>query len=121
MSTTETSAKSDADTAAIEGRITDEDIARAKAQIGIPVNQRDEAWNKLPSADAISHFAFGCGDDNPLFHDPEYGAKTRWHGQIAPPTFLISTGLDQTPKFTDPQRKKLFRGLFRGTGKYYAG
>jgi acyl dehydratase len=121
MTTAETSAKSDADTAAIEGRITDEDIARAKAQIGIPVNQRDEAWNKLPSADAISHFAFGCGDDNPLFHDPEYGAKTRWHGQIAPPTFLISTGLDQTPKFTDPARKKLFRGLFRGTGKYYAG
>jgi acyl dehydratase len=113
--------KSDADAAAVEGRITDEDIERAKAQIGIPVHQRDEAWNKLPSADTISHFAFGCGDDNPLFHDPEYGAKTRWHGQIAPPTFLISTGLDQTPKFTDPERKKLFRGLFRGTGKYYAG
>ncbi len=118
MTTTE---KSDADTAAVEGRITDEDIARAKAQIGIPVNQRDEAWNKLPQADAISHFAFGCGDDNPLFHDPEYGAKTRWHGQIAPPTFPIATGLDQTPKFTDPDRKALFRGLFRGTGKYYSG
>jgi acyl dehydratase len=121
MTTAETAANSDADSAAVEGRITDEDIARAKAQIGIPVNQRDEAWNKLASADSISHFAFGCGDDNPLFHDPKYGAKTRWHGQIAPPTFPISTGLDQTPKFTDPERKKLFRGLFRGTGKYYAG
>lgn len=109
------------DTAAIEGRITDEDIERARAQIGIPVNQRDEAWNRLPNSDAIAHFAFGCGDDNPLFHDPEYGAATRWHGQIAPPTFPISTGLDQTPKFTDPERKRLFRGLFRGTGKYYAG
>lgn len=109
------------DTAAVEGRITDEDIERARAQIGIPVNQRDEAWNRLPSSDTIAHFAFGCGDDNPLFHDPEYGAGTRWHGQIAPPTFPISTGLDQTPKFTDPERKKLFRGLFRGTGKYYSG
>jgi acyl dehydratase len=118
MTTTE---RSDADTAAVEGRITDEDIERARAQIGIAVNQRDEAWNKLPQADAISHFAFGCGDDNPLFHDPQYGATTRWHGQIAPPTFPISTGLDQTPKFTDPDRKKLFRGLFRGTGKYYSG
>lgn len=121
MTTTETDAPSDGDTAAVEGRITDEDIARAQAQIGIPVNQRDEAWNKLPSSDAISHFAFGCGDDNPLFHDPDYGSTTRWHGQIAPPTFLIATGLDQTPKFTDPARKALFRGLFRGTGKYYAG
>jgi acyl dehydratase len=118
MTTTE---RSDADAAAVEGRITDDDIARAKAQIGIPVNQRDEAWNKLPQADTISHFAFGCGDDNPLFHDPQYGAKTRWHAQIAPPTFPIATGLDQTPKFTDPERKALFRGLFRGTGKYYSG
>ena len=72
-------------------------------------------------ADAITHFAFGCGDDNPLFYDPTYGPATRWHGQIASPTFPITTGLDQTPKFTDPERKKLFRGLFRGTGKYYSG
>ncbi len=56
-----------------------------------------------------------------MFHDHEYGKTTRWHGQIAAPTFPISTGLDQTPKFTDPERKKLFRGLFRGTGKYYSG
>ncbi len=89
MTTTE---KPPAPTAAVEGRITDEDIERAKAQIGIAVNQRDEAWNKLPQADAITHFAFGCGDDNPLFHDAEYGRGTRWHGQIAPPTFAIATG-----------------------------
>lgn len=103
------------------GKITDEDIERAKAQIGIPVKQRDIPWNKLPQADSISHFAFGCGDDNPLFHDPEYGRTTRWHGQIAPPTYPITTGLDQTPAFADEERKKLFRGLFRGTGKYYSG
>ncbi len=108
-------------TAAIEGRITDEDIERARAQIGIPVNKSGELWNHVPSQDGISHFAFGCGDDNPLFHDPAYGANTRWHGQIAPPTFPISTGIDQTPRFTDPERKKLFKGLFRGTGKYYSG
>ncbi|MEO9329008.1 FAS1-like dehydratase domain-containing protein [Gordonia aurantiaca] len=103
------------------GRITDEDIERAKAQIGIPVRQRDIPWNKVPQSDSISHFAFGCGDDNPLFHDPEYGRNTRWHGQIAPPTFPITTGIDQTPPFTDEYHKKLFRGLFRGTGKYYSG
>jgi hypothetical protein len=61
-----TTEKPGADAAAEEGRITDEDIERAKAQIGIPVFQRDEAWNKLPSSDAITQFAFGCGDDNPL-------------------------------------------------------
>ena len=118
---TDLTSKDDAESGSVEGRITDEDIQRARAQIGIPVNQRDVPWNQLPQADTISHFAFGCGDDNPLFHDRHYGSKTRWHAQIAPPTFLITTGLDQTPKFTDPEREKLFRGLFRGTGKYYAG
>jgi len=107
--------------AAVEGRITDGDIERAKAQIGVAVNKKEQPWNTVISADAITHFAFGIGDDNPLFLDPAYGLKTRWHGQIAPPTFAITTGLDQTPKFTDPGRKKLFRGLFRGTGKYFSG
>ena len=111
----------DAEAAAVEGRITDEDIERAHAQIGIAVHQRDVPWNRVPEESSISHFAAGCGDDNPLWHDPRYGEQTRWHGQIAPPTYLISTGIDQTPKFTDPERKKLFRGLFRGTGKYYSG
>lgn len=109
------------ESAAVEGRITDEDIARAEAQIGIAVHQVDVPWHKTPSSDALSQFAFGCGDDNPLFHDARYGEATRWHGQIAAPTFPISAGTDQTPKFTDPERKKLFRGLFRGTGKYYSG
>jgi acyl dehydratase len=105
----------------VEGRITDEDIDRAQRQIGIPVHQRDTPWNAVAEQTGISHFAFGYGDDNPLWHDPDYARNTRWHGQIAPPTFLISTGLDQTPPFTDPEHKALFRGLFRGTGKYYSG
>jgi hypothetical protein len=121
MTSTEAALTSDAATAAVEGRITDEDIERSKAQIGIAVTQRDQPWNKVPQADSISHFAFGCGDDNPLFHDQDYGSKTRWQNQIASPTFLISTGIDQTPAFTDPEMKALFRGLFRGTGKYYSG
>lgn len=105
----------------IEGRITDEDIERANAQIGVPVYQKDVPWNVIPESTSISHFAFGCGDDNVLWHDPDYGRSTRWRSQIAPPTYFITTGLDQTPPFTSPEMKKLFRGLFRGTGKYYSG
>lgn len=107
--------------ATTEGRITDDDVERAKAQIGIAVHQRDVPWNRVPESDAISHFAFGCGDDNPLFHDPQYGASTRWHAQIAPPTFPIAAGLDQTPAFIGTERKDLFRSLFRGVRKYYKG
>ncbi|WP_344603868.1 FAS1-like dehydratase domain-containing protein [Sporichthya brevicatena] len=107
--------------AAVSARITDEDVERARRQIGIPAYQRDVPWNKVPDASSISHFAFGIGDDNPLFHDPDYGRHTRWRGLIAPPTYLISTGIDETPKPTDPETKELFRGLFRGVGKYFSG
>lgn len=103
-----------------DGRITDEDIARARAQIGIPQYERNPVFNRQASTDTISHFAFGIGDDNPLWHDPDYGAKTRWRGQIASPLYLTTTGIDETPK-PDAQLKKLFRGLFRGVGKYYSG
>lgn len=32
--------------------------------------------------------AWGLGDENPIFCDPEYAAKTRWGSQIAPPTIM---------------------------------
>jgi len=108
-------------TEAIEGRITDEDVERARKQIGIPVPSRDEPWNRIPERSSISHFAFGYGDDNPLWHDEAYARSTRWGGLIAPPLYAISTGLDETPSFDDPDMKQLFRGLFRGVGKYYSG
>ncbi|MBF9033332.1 hypothetical protein HKCCE2091_03690 [Rhodobacterales bacterium HKCCE2091] len=102
------------------GRITDEDIDRARAQIGIPQFERNDVFNKETSRDTISHFAFGIGDDNPLWHDPDYGRTTRWRGQIASPLYLTTTGVDETPR-PDPEQKKLFRGLFSGVGKYYSG
>jgi len=40
--------------------------------------------------DAIRHFAMGLGDDNPLWHDRDYAASTKWGGLIAPPTFLCT-------------------------------
>src|SRR5262249_62048824 len=32
----------------------------------------------------------GIGDDNPLGCDPDYAARTRWSGLIAPPSFLFA-------------------------------
>lgn len=101
-------------------RITNEDIERARAQIGIPQYERNPVFNRVASSDTISHFAFGIGDDNPLWHDPEYGKTTRWRGQIASPLYATTVGLDDTPRPT-PELKKLFKGLFRGIGKYYSG
>ncbi|MGE0386336.1 MAG: MaoC family dehydratase N-terminal domain-containing protein [Gammaproteobacteria bacterium] len=107
----------DADTSA---RITDADIERARAQIGIPQPSREVRHERVPSANGISHFAFSYGDDNPLWHDDDYARSTRWRGRIAPPAFLNIAGVNPTPPF-DPEKKALFRGLFRGVGEYHSG
>lgn len=104
----------------ITGRITDEDIARARAQVGVAKFAYNQPYNAVASPDGMRHFAFACGDDNPLFNDRAYGRKTRWRDQIAPPLFLHTTGTNLTPKPT-PELKALFKGLFRGVGKYYTG
>ncbi|MBV9842147.1 MAG: MaoC family dehydratase N-terminal domain-containing protein [Sphingomonadaceae bacterium] len=103
------------------GEISDADIERATRQIGVPQFMRQPPFNEVASHDAMRHFAFGAvGDDNPLWHDRSYGAKTRWRGTIAHPLFVSTMGLSETPKPT-PELKELFRGLFRGTGKYHSG
>lgn len=102
------------------GKITDEDIERARRQIGVPKFAYNKPYNAVASSDGMSHFAFACGDGNPLYNDREYGATTRWHDQIAHPLFLHATGTNLTPK-PDSELKALFKGLFRGVGKYYTG
>ncbi len=104
----------------ISAKITQEDIDRAKRQIGIPKHAHGLPYNTVSSRDAMRHFAFSCGEDNPLWQDEAYGRKTRWGDQIAPPMFVVSTGTDLTPKY-DPETKALFKGLFRGVSKYYSG
>jgi acyl dehydratase len=105
----------------IEARITDEDIERARQQIGVPQRRRVEPFNLSASVDSMRHFAFGlAGDDNPLWHEPEYAASTRWRGLVAHPMFIQTMGLNETPPYP-PEVKPLFRGLFRGVGKYLSG
>lgn len=103
-----------------EARIDDADIERQRRQIGVPRYDHARPYNWTVSADAIRHFAFGIGDDNPLWHDPAYAATTRWRDQVAPPLFAISTGINEEPKPT-PELKALFKGLYRGVGRYYSG
>lgn len=62
-------------------------LEQARALIGMPI--RVEQWNYEASRDAIRHYAWGLGDDNPLFSDPDYASGTRYGGIIAPPTFFF--------------------------------
>jgi len=105
----------------IDAKITDEDIERARRQIGIPQFSPNKPWNYLAGRDSMSHFAFGAvGDDNPLWHDPDYARDTRWRALIGHPLYIGTMGLREAPPYT-PELKALFRGLFRGVGKYHSG
>jgi acyl dehydratase len=42
--------------------------------------------------DGIRRYAYGLGDDNPLWLDRAYAASSRWGGVVAPPGMMISCG-----------------------------
>jgi acyl dehydratase len=69
--------------------VTDDLVQEASDLVGKPVDRSRQSWNSLVSADAVRHFAWGIGDDNPLWIDPAY-AQSSQAGQVAPPTFLYS-------------------------------
>lgn len=58
------------------------------------VISRSKPWVRDISRDAVRHFAWGIGDNNPLWLDPKYAAHSRWGDVIAPPCFAYA--LDET-------------------------
>ncbi len=82
------------------GLIDDEAIEEAEALIGVPLRRYTWRWASTASIDNISHFAEAVGDDNPLWVDPKYGAKS-WAGtNLAPPLFVYSVDATTVaPKF----------------------
>ncbi|MFI7667591.1 MaoC family dehydratase N-terminal domain-containing protein [Nocardia sp. NPDC049526] len=102
------------------GVLTDQAIERSRRRLGIPNPQRNPPHNFQVTWDGVRHFAFGYGDDNPLYCDPDYAAQTRWGSLIAPPTFLYTMGEDAAPK-PDAETKALLKGdPFAGLGSYQA-
>ena len=76
--------------------------------------------NTSPSRthDAMRNFARSYGDDNPLYNSEDYGASTRWGGQIASPMIPIALG---RPLFEDPPAEKVKRPSFRGIHVFVSG
>jgi acyl dehydratase len=70
--------------------ITDEGIAALRKLIGVPVEDTVEPWCTEATRDNIRHWAYGIGDDNPLWCDPPYAAATEYGGLVAPPSFLFT-------------------------------
>jgi acyl dehydratase len=102
------------------GVLTDAAFERSRRRLGVPRPQQNPPHNFEVTWDGTRHFAFGYGDDNPLWCDPDYAAGTRWGGLIAPPTFLYTMGEDAAPT-PDPETKTLLKGdPFAGLGSYQA-
>lgn len=106
---------------AIAYRLTDEDVERSKLLIGIDTASRARELNSVATADAIRNWAFGVGDDNPLYTDEAYGLGTRWGTQIGHGTMA---GHVKTPMLGDPVPEEIRRatkGLFRGVHVFVSG
>lgn len=103
----------------INTEINDAEIEKARQYIGKPL--RVQQYNYEATRDTIRHYAYGIGDDNPLWCDPDYAEKSRHGTIVAPPTFyytFFSAGI--TPEFDGLQaffgggRFKIHRLVRRG-------
>ena len=53
-----------------------------------------DPWVKTVTRDAIRHFAWAIGDDNPLWIEPDHAKESCWGGLIAPACLLYA--VDET-------------------------
>ena len=70
--------------------ITEAGLEALRARIGVKIEKTLEPWCHEATRDNIRHYAHGIGDDNPLWCDPAYAAKTKHGGLISPPSFLFA-------------------------------
>lgn len=102
-----------------QAELTDEMIEYVSSLEGQPL--RVEPWNTEATRDGIRHFAWGIGDNNPLYCDPEYAASSVQGGIVAPPTFLctvftghIGVGIPNVQPYGVGSHWELFEPVRRG-------
>src|SRR5581483_8321402 len=71
--------------------------------------------------DTIRHFTNGYGDDNPLYCDPSYAAKTRWGSVIGPPMYEVTMGFPEVTEVDEATRALLKGDPLVGVGQYLSG
>lgn len=65
-------------------------LEEARSLIGVALRRTNQTWNTEASPDAVRHFCWGIGDENPLFCDPAYGKSSTWGSGLAPGCFLYT-------------------------------
>jgi len=92
-------------------KITEKGLDDLRSRIGIKIADTVEPWNYEATRDAIRHYAHGIGDDNPLWCEPDYAAKSRFGSIVA---------LAELPVYHEPYRIRLRRrplGCTRHVGR----
>ena len=105
------------------GQITDMGVARLRERIGVPVRNPAPPHYREPGVDAFRIVAQAYGDDNPLWSDREYAARTRWREPIAPPALVggdTLIGEDDAVELSNEQRALLKGDPLRGVHAFYA-
>ncbi|MBA3030935.1 MAG: acyl dehydratase [Desulfobacteraceae bacterium] len=73
-----------------EGKITQEALDKLNSLVGVKLRIHNDSGNRNVVEETIRKFINGTGEINPLYRDPEYGKKTRFGKQVAPPSWLYS-------------------------------
>jgi acyl dehydratase len=103
-----------------DGRITNDGVARMRERLNAPFGRMKPPHNRCAAADTIRHFAWGYGDDNPLYTEEEYACGTRWGDAIAPPMYLLTMGENEVGPLPPDVRERP-RGALRGVHLFNAG
>lgn len=90
MNTTAITTDPEVTTELAKGKFTDEMLAEMRALIGTELRTEACINNEYATRLAILRFAEGIGDDNPLWTDADYAAKTPHGTLIAPPSFIFA-------------------------------
>lgn len=71
------------------GEITERELDRVRGLVNheMRVNYR---FNHEVTEDGVRHFAWGVGDDNPLWLDPGHGRASDYGRPVAPPSYLYT-------------------------------
>ena len=109
----------------VKAKITPSDVEKMRRRIGFPNptlrrGLSTPPWNPKASASSIRRWAHCLGDDNPLYVDPAYAAKSRWKGPVAPPGFEWSMGFDRVRPVPDELAQET-RSALRGVQLYHSG
>jgi acyl dehydratase len=105
------------------GTITDEGVARLRARIGIPEPHPMPPHYVRPGIDAFRNVAIAYGDDNPLWCDEEYAAKSRWGTAIASPVLVggdTLIGEDEVNEVAAEHRDLMKGDPLRGVHAFYS-